>query len=188
MIGVASLTVWSISTLYPVMAAHFGQGAAGYSAIMSLNGVGAAAGGLFVAGLGHRFARRSLIYSGSVACSLGFLALTWMPSFYPALACLLAAGFCMIILGVNAQTKVQEDVTDLLRGRVMAVYSLVFSALMPLGGLLIGFVAEHIGPMNAIRANAVTCIVATLALFAWSQSDHVSRQLPQTDSPARTAA
>lgn len=188
MIGVASMTIWSVSTLYPVIAAHFGRSAAGYSAIMSLNGVGAAAGGLFVASLGHRFARRTLIYGGAVACCFGFLALTWMPSFYPALMCLLAAGFCMIVLGVNAQTKVQEDVTDALRGRVMAVYSLVFSALMPLGGLLIGFLAEHIGPMNAIRASAVACLVATLSLFAWSQRDPASRQITQRESTARSVA
>jgi MFS family permease len=188
MIGIASMTVWSISTLYPVIAAHFGRGAAGYSAIMSLNGVGAAVGGLFVAGAGHRFVRRSLIYSGAIACSLCFLALTWMPAFYPALACLLTAGFFMIIFGVNAQTKVQEDVSDALRGRVMAVYSLVFSALMPLGGLLIGFLAEHVGPMNAVRASSLTSMAAALALYTWSQRDVASRQAGFRESRVRTTA
>jgi len=171
LIGAASLTIWSVSTLYPVIAAHFGRGAAGYSAIMSLNGVGAAVGGLLIATIGHQFPRRILVYGGPIVCCAAFLALTFAPTFYLALACLFGAGFAMIVLGVSAQTKVQEDVTDALRGRVMAVYSLVFSALMPLGGLIIGFVAEHAGPMNAIRLNTALCAAVTVVLFAWSQRD-----------------
>jgi len=178
LVGVAGMTLWSISTLYPIIAAHFGRGAAGFSVIMSVNGVGAALGGLFVAAFGDRFARRHMVYASPLLCCAGFLALSWAPDFHLALACLFVSGFAMIIFGVSAQTKVQGDVTNALRGRVMAVYSLVFSALMPLGGLLIGILAERVGTMNAVRLNATGCIVVTIALYIWSQKDVASRVRP----------
>jgi MFS family permease len=79
----------------------------------------------------------------------------------------------MIIFGVSAQTKVQQDVPDELRGRVMAVYSLVFSGMMPLGGLLTGFLAEHLGALTAVRLNGIACLLVTILLFLWSQRDRI---------------
>jgi predicted MFS family arabinose efflux permease len=154
--------------------------------MMSAIGVGAAIGGLAIAGLGHRFPRRTLVYSGPLLCGAAFVALVFAPTFEFALACLVAAGFAMIVLGVSAQTKVQEDVSDALRGRVMAVYSLVFSALMPAGGLLIGFMAERIGPMPSIAIDAVVCMIVTVLLFTWSQRERADqlRHLPAPSSKA----
>ncbi len=172
LIGVASLFAWSVSTLYPVFAERFGKGAGGFSAIMALNGIGAAVGGLTVAGIGNRVPRRLLVYGGGFLFSATLLLLlTAMPTYYLLLACLVLSGFAMIIFGISANIMVQEQVPDELRGRVMAVYSLVFGGLMPVGGLEIGFLAEQIGAVAAVRINAALALAAVAALFAWSQAD-----------------
>ena len=75
----------------------------------------------------------------------------------------------MIVFAISAQTRVQEEVPDELRGRVLAVYSLVFQGLMPLGSLEIGFLAGRVGGQEAIRINALICFVIAVGLFAWSQ-------------------
>jgi predicted MFS family arabinose efflux permease len=171
LMGAASLLIWSASTLYPIIASQFGHGAAGYTAIMAVNGVGAALGGLSIAAYGNRIERRTLVYGAPVLFCAALLALSLTPYYLLALVWLFAAGFSMILFGVSAQTKVQEDVPDTLRGRVMAVYSLVFSGMMPLGGLLIGLMAERFGAMTAIRLNSIVCLMVTGLLFAWSQRD-----------------
>jgi hypothetical protein len=90
----------------------------------------------------------------------------------------------MIMFGINAQTKVQQDAPDRLRGRVMAVYSLMFNAMMPLGGLQIGFLAEHVGATQAIRLNAAVLLVAAAAIIAWHRADGGTGRTAPPVSPA----
>ena len=171
LIAISSLGLWSAATLFPVFAGHFHRGAAGFSAMMSVNGVGAALGGFFVASLGSRFPRRLLLYGGACFYAGALLFLAAAPSFPLALVSLFLSGFAMIVLAVNANTKVQEEVPDALRGRVMAVYALLFGGLVPLGGLEIGFLAEHMNASAAVRTNAGICLVAVVVIFVWSQVD-----------------
>jgi MFS family permease len=94
--------------------------------------------------------------------------LSFVSSFWAMLALLVVSGFAMIVFGMAAQTLVQEEVPDELRGRVMAVYSLVFQGLFPVGGLEIGFLANRIHAFPAIRVNATICLAITLLILVWS--------------------
>ena len=78
----------------------------------------------------------------------------------------------MIIFGISTQTHIQEEVPDALRGRVMAVYSLVFNGLFSVGGLEIGALAERTDARLAVSINALFCLVITCGLLAWSVSAH----------------
>ncbi|HEV2471524.1 MAG TPA: MFS transporter [Chthonomonadales bacterium] len=174
MVGLASLFAWSVSTLYPVFATRFHKGSAGYSYIMAVNGVGAAIGGLAAAFFGEGIPRRLLVYYGAIAFNVSLILLSIAPSFLLALAALAVSGFAMIVFGISCNTQVQSEVPDNLRGRVMAVYSLVFAGLMPLGGLEIGFVAQHTSAVVAVRIDAGLCLLGSIALFAWSSIDRAS--------------
>lgn len=171
LVASASLFAWSVSTLFPVFADRFHVGAQGYSGLMSSNGVGAALGGLFIAAFASRLSRRSLVYLGAFCFACALLALSAVSHYVAGLVCLAVSGFCMIVFGISANTSVQEEVPDALRGRVMAVYSLVFQGLMPLGGLEIGFLAQHLGAVVAVRVNASIILCVTTALFLWSWSE-----------------
>jgi MFS family permease len=90
---------------------------------------------------------------------------------------LLLSGFAMIVFGISCNTMVQEQVPDRVRGRVMAVYSLVFAGLMPVGGLEIGFLTDKLrNEMLAVRVNAVLCMVFAVGLLAWSQAERQRRR------------
>ena len=77
----------------------------------------------------------------------------------------------MIAFAMSCNTLVQEEVPDELRGRTMAVYSLVFQGMMPLGGLEVGFLARHFGAFSTIRFNAILFLVVVIALILWSWRD-----------------
>ena len=50
------------------------------------------------------------------------------------------------LIGVNAtNAMLQQSVPDEWRGRVIGLYSMSFAGTAPLGGLLSGWLAEHIG-------------------------------------------
>jgi MFS family permease len=184
LVATASLFAWSASTLYPVFATHFHQGARGFSRMMAFNGIGAALGGVALATFGERITRRLVVYGGACLFCVALLLFASAPSYTFSLGCLLVSGFFMIVFGISANTKVQEEVPDALRGRVMAVYSLVFQGLMPVGGLEIGFLAEHLNPTGALRINATLCLTITLALYAWSLLERPAAERRLAEIPA----
>ena len=171
LIGASSILTWPLGTLFPVFADAFRVGSRGFSAMMVANGVGAALAGLALAWAGTRVSSKAKVYGGSLLFCVSLLLLSMAHHYYAALACLVLSGFAMIVFGISSQIKVQEEVPDDLRGRVMAVYSLVFNGLFSIGGLEIGFLAEHIHAFGAVRLNAGLCLLVTLALLAWSVLD-----------------
>jgi MFS family permease len=186
LIGTASLFAWSASTLYPVFADKFQVGASGFTAMMAANGVGAAGAGLLIAAFGERLPRRALVYGGAVAFAVALLLFAHAPNWNLLLASLVLSGFCMIGFAISANTSVQNDVPDALRGRVMAVYTLVFGGLFPIGGLEIGFLAEHGGgPVTAVTINAAVFLLVAVAVFVWS---HLDRRPPTTATLVSDAA
>jgi MFS family permease len=168
LVGFGAMMGWSASAIYPSFADRFGVGAAGFSKMVTANGVGAMLAGLGLAAYGHRFSRRATAYVGAILFSLSLLLFSLAPLYELALLCLVLSGFGMILFGISSNTSVQEHVPDELRGRVMAVYSLVFQGLFPVGGLEIGFLAERFGPAAAVRVNAFALIGITLMLAGWS--------------------
>jgi MFS family permease len=182
LVGASSLFAWSVSTLFPMVSAYFHRGEAGYSEIMALQGIGAAVGSAMLAAFADRINRRLMVYGGAFLFSILLIALAFSPTFNFALLFLSLAGFAMIVFGMSAQIRIQEEVPDELRGRVLAVYSLVFQGLMPVGGIEMGFLAEHLrrepllwlpgaGAQIAIALNAACCLIIAVGLYAWSVTD-----------------
>ena len=171
LLGIASLFTWSISTVFPLLADVYHSGAGGYSAMMAAQGAGAAVGGLLMATYADRLPRRALVYGGIALQSGALILLAFAPHYALALFWLAISGVSLIFFAISANTLVQEDAPDDLRGRVMAVYSLVQGAMTPIGGFLIGIVAEHAGVGPAIATFAGACLVGCLAIWAWSQAD-----------------
>ena len=60
--------------------------------------------------------------------------------------------------GVNS--ALQIAVEPVMRGRVMALYSIVFLGSTPIGAPLVGWLAEVAGPRAGLWAGAVACLVA----------------------------
>lgn len=171
LIAAGSILTWPLSTLFPEFAALFHVGERGFSAMMSANGIGAAIAGLVLAWAGSRLSRRVAIYGGSALFCISLLFLAAAQPFWLMLLLLAVSGFAMILFGISSQTKIQEEVPDALRGRVMAVYSLVFNGLFSVGGLEIGYLAGRLKPMGAVHLNAAVCLVLTIAILAWSLVD-----------------
>ena len=176
LLGCGSLFAFSASTVYPVFAHLFHTGAAGYSKMMSYNGVGAAIGGFLIAAYGSRFPRIIGIYGGAMLFCISLLFIASASHFPMVLFMLILAGFAMICFQINSNIKMQEDVPDALRGRVMAVYTLIFGGSMPLGGLMVGFLAQKFGAIRTVEVNASICLITVLATYLWSMIERRQKQ------------
>jgi hypothetical protein len=73
------------------------------------------------------------------------------------------AGWGTISMAATCNTIIQMTVPDVLRGRVMSVYTTVFAGSVPFGGIFAGGVAALAGVPVALAAGGVIALVAAAA-------------------------
>jgi MFS family permease len=86
------------------------------------------------------------------------------PSFVVAVVLLLPTGFFMIYFAQAANQRVQLGTDAAFRGRVMALYVLVFLGSTPIGSLVIGWCAEQFGPRSGLWTGGLVSLIATVAV------------------------
>src|ERR1700716_354014 len=59
-------------------------------------------------------------------------------------------------------TIIQTVVSEELRGRVMAFYTMAFLGTAPIGSLLAGVAAARVAPTNTVRLGGAACVAAAL--------------------------
>ena len=81
----------------------------------------------------------------AVICSVCLIAFSQSTVFWVSAALLFVIGFAATSQMAATNTTVQNRVPDSLRSRVMAVYATMFMGVQPIGSLLAGGVARHLG-------------------------------------------
>jgi MFS family permease len=166
MMAVTSLCTRGFVELLPGFAdAVFGRGADGLAILTASVGLGAVVGGLWMAHRADLAGLTRLVVSGVLLTSAALVAFTATSSFALALPCLFAAGFGMIVMGVAAQTLVQATVDAAMRGRIMALYGMIFRGGPALGALAMGTASDSTGLRAPVAAGAVLCI----GLWVWAK-------------------
>ena len=161
---------FNFQILLPLFATQIlALGADGYGALFAAMGVGSLAGSLTLAFMRSRRAIPLMLVGGAVFAVL-LVGLAVSRSVWVAAPLIIAAGYASMLMINTINATVQANVTDALRGRVMALYVTVFAGSAPLGGLFAGGVAEAWGTPAAFIAgaalSAVTLIIVALGLRA----------------------
>jgi MFS family permease len=167
LLGILSLTGMPFAVLMPIFADRIlNGGATGLGILMGASGVGALAGALTLAsrtsvrGLG-----RWVAFSG-MAFGTGLILFALSRSFWLSTALMVPIGFAMMIEMGSSNTLIQTMSPDHLRGRVMAVYSMMFMGMAPFGALLAGLAAERLGAALTVAAGGTICLAAS-GVFAF---------------------
>lgn len=167
LVGVTSCFGISFATLFPAWAVRIlGGDATTTGLLQSARGLGALLGALLIASLGRFQFKGRLLTVGTFAFPALLILLTftnWLPL---TLAILVASGLAMILVMNLANALVQTLTPDALRGRVMAVYSMVFFGMMPIGALWVGLIAERAGEPAAVISGALVVLGAAALMFA----------------------
>jgi MFS family permease len=165
---VVSVFLFNYNVMVPLLARQgLGLDAHGFGLLMAALGVGAVAGALTLAMLGHgRPAVRSLIVPALVL-AVATAALALATRFGLAAALLAVMGFCGILVMAGANTSHQLTAPDELRGRIMSLHMLAFAGMTPFGAFMVGSLAERLG-IRATLAVVGTCGAAgVLGLALW---------------------
>jgi len=138
------------------------QGAAAYGWVNAVIGVGAVMGVFLITNQhGPRWRGLWLGIAG-VAFPIVLAAFAFMSLYAVSLILAFGLGLGFMVQFTMINTLLQTRVEDQLRGRVMALYTLTFFGLAPLGNLAIGVLAQSIGLSVSILIFAVLSLVFTL--------------------------
>ncbi|HEX7832982.1 MAG TPA: MFS transporter, partial [Thermoanaerobaculia bacterium] len=177
LVGAVSFTAMPYSVLMPVFADQiFHSGARGLGILMGAAGTGALIGSIALAVKAsvHGLGRWVAIAATTFGAALTFFALSRHFALSAVILCV--AGGAMMVQMASSNTLIQSMVPDELRGRVMAVYSMMFMGMGPLGALLAGSIAERIGAPYTVAAGGVITVIAAI-IFGLS--------IPALREPAR---
>ena len=136
----------------------FNGTASSYAALSASLGVGAVVGGLITA------SRKATSFHAVVLAALLFgatvLAASLMPTLGLTAAALMVVGFCSITFSAMGNTVLQLTSTPQMRGRVMSLWAIAFLGSTTIGGPIIGFIGQHIGPRWALATGGLAALVA----------------------------
>jgi MFS family permease len=156
-LGVVATFALNFQVLAPVYSRDvLGGGSDTFGFLMASLGVGSLSGALLIA-----FGRRpsmTLLLAGVVAIGLAAIGLSitaWLPI---AVVLMFFSGWGMISMAATTNTTIQLAVPDILRGRVMSVYTTVFAGTVPLGGLFAGSLAAAYGAQTALAVGGLVAL------------------------------
>jgi MFS family permease len=136
----------------------FGGDASAYGALASIMAAGAVVGALAAARRGRP--SRALLLGSVAAFGLLSLVAAAAPTLIAEAIVLAPLGLAMMTFLATANSTLQLASSPEMRGRVMALYGLVFLGSTPVGGLLGGWMAGQFGPRSILLLSGVSSLAA----------------------------
>jgi MFS family permease len=153
---------FNFQVVLPMLAKFsFDGGALAYALLVSAMAVGSIVGALVNGAHGRTGPR--LIVGGALAFGLLALLSAAMPSLALEIPVLALLGAAAVTFAATINSTLQLAVSPQMRGRVMALYSVVFLGSTPIGGPLTGWLAQAYDPRVALLLAGVSGICAAWA-------------------------
>ena len=174
LLGLISLVAMPYTVLMPIFAAQILHGNARTLGVLgAATGIGALGGALTLASRTkvHDLGRWVAIACAASGTALIAFALSrW---YILSVIMLVPVGFAMMTQMGACNTLVQAMVPDRLRGRIMAVYAMMFMGMAPLGALLSGAVADHIGAQWTVALGGALTVAGAIVFAQHLPKIHV---------------
>ena len=152
---------FNFSVLFPVLATGVFDGDAGtYATMLSLLGVGSLLGALAMARKQEPNPRRLAV--AAVAFGAASVLASAAPTFWSELMVLVPMGIVSMVFMISGNSTLQLNSRANMRGRVMALYGMVFLGGTPIGAPIAGWVADRFGPRMGIALGGLIAVATGL--------------------------
>ena len=152
---------FNFSVLFPVLATRVFDGDAGtYATMLSVLGVGSLLGALAMARQREPNPRRLAV--AAVAFGTASVLASAAPTFWSELLVLVPMGIVSMVFMITGNSTLQLSSRANMRGRVMALYGMVFLGGTPIGAPIAGWVADRFGPRMGIALGGLIAVVTGL--------------------------
>ena len=167
LLGLVSLVGMPYAVLMPIFAdKYLGGGSSTLGFLMGASGMGALIAALTLASRRQVFGLGKWIAFACAGLGTSLILFSLSRNVYLSALLLVPVGFSMMTQMSSSNTLVQAMIPDVLRGRVMSVYSMMFMGIAPFGALLAGTLAGYIGAAETVAIGGGVCIVGA-AVFAY---------------------
>lgn len=180
LMAASSLIIIPFTTFLPVFAKDIFNGdATTFSWFESVGGLGALMGAVYMATLKSTRNFIKIIIRSSFTLSLSVLGLALSPSLIMALLFTGTAALGLMSQNSSINTYLQTHTPDKMRGRTMSYYIMAFQGVLPLGTLLMGYLAHKIGTTTivALEGMAGVLIMISFILYRRNRFKNIKEQL-----------
>jgi len=181
LVGVIGVFALNFNIIVPVLARDvLQQQATGYGVLLSFMGAGALLGAVTLAWFSHHGPRPVLLFTGVIALTTIQIFLALPISFLIASLFLFFAGWAQITYSATANSTLQVNSPDHLRGRVMSLYSLLHGGSAPFGNMFAGTVTSIYGASGGFLACGSLGLGMSLVIFYFTKRSKQPTSLPST--------
>ena len=170
LLALVNMAAMSLTVLLPVFATTVLKGGSDTLGLLTAAmGLGALLGALRLAyrksvlGLARQIAWASAVFGLSLI-AFSFSHVQWL-----SMSLLVTSGFALMMETAASNTILQTIVDDDKRGRVMSFYAMAFLGAAPVGSLLAGSLASHLGVAHVMQLAGALCLAGS-TVFAWRLS------------------
>ncbi len=157
LLALTAVAGFPFGTLMPVFATTILHGdSRTLGLLMGAPGLGAVLVGLFMS---SGKSAVSHVWTGAACVAFGALLVVFsqVRAVGWAVAALVPVGTFTMIQVTTTNARIQASTPDALRGRVMAIWFMILSGFVPLGSVLMGWVATSLGPVVPLAAGGAAC-------------------------------
>lgn len=159
MLGIVGTLTYEFPVILPLVAQFtFHNLAAGYAQLTAAMGIGAVVGGLFTAS--RKEVSPNMLIMTALFFGIAMFAVALSPT-------LLVADLAMVLVGVASinftsigNVTLQLESLPQMRGRVMSLWTVAFMGSTPIGGPIIGWIGDTLGPRFGMGVGGVAALVA----------------------------
>lgn len=144
----------------------FARGAGEYGVLGSIMAIGSLSGALLAARRSRPRVR--LVITAAFLFGVASLVSALLPTFWTYALSGILVGFFATTLMNSANAAIQLSTEAAMRGRVMALYMMVFLGTTPIGSPLVGWVAEAFGARWSVALGGIASILVALAAAVWA--------------------
>lgn len=155
-----------VGELFPGFAdVVFGRGAVGLAWLSSAIGLGAVAGGVWLARRGSTVGLLPIALAGAGASGISLLLFTATDNFWIAIPAIAMFGAAVVSSAISTQTLLLGAVGEHMRGRVLSLYGVIFRGGPAVGSLLMGGLSDLVGLRWPLAVGGLLCVAA--AALTW---------------------
>lgn len=187
MIGLVGTLAYEFQVTLPVLAQHtFRGGSQAYGFMTAAMGGGAVLGGLVTAARGKTGLRPLVVAAAGFGAAILLAALA--PDLGDELVALVVVGYGSVSFLSMSNSTLQLAADPVMRGRVMALWSVAFMGSTPVGGPIVGWVTGTAGARTGLAVGAASCACTALLGLAvlWRGRARAKGATPGVVAPAST--
>jgi MFS family permease len=157
------LFAYEFEVVLPLLARFtFGGDADTFGIMFAAMGLGAVAGGLYVASRDRTTPRGILV--ACLALAAAMTVTTFVPSLWMSYVTLVVIGATSTAFLTMSNSVLQLGSEPKMRGRVIGLRAMAVLGARPIGAPIVGWVGEHMGPRYSLAMGALACF----AVVAWA--------------------